>query len=50
MSGEPYLHASKSKIISHGKSKREANISTDTKTNWKVKIFCPYVDDSLGFL
>lgn len=44
MVGEPYLHASKN---CPGKKikKKELNISTDKKSNWKVKIFCSYIDE-----
>ena len=50
MSGEPYLHASKIVETANRKKKREVNISTDLKTNWRVKIFCPYIDENQGFL
>lgn len=26
------------------------NVSTDKKTNWKIKIFCEYIDERRGFL
>ena len=26
------------------------NVSTDKKTNWKIKIFCEYIDEKKGFL
>lgn len=50
--GEPYLHASLKSEKKPGKKyeKKEMNVSTDKKSNWKVKIFCSYIDDRQGFL
>lgn len=52
MVGEPYLHASaKTEKKAHKKhGKKELNVSTDKKTNWKIKIFCPYINERDGFL
>ena len=45
--GEPYLHASLKSEKKPGKKyeKKEMNVSTDKKSNWKVKIFCSYIED-----
>ncbi|EGR27925.1 MIR domain protein [Ichthyophthirius multifiliis] len=50
-SGTPYLHASK-KTVQNGKKKqkREVNISTNKKTQWKIKVFCEYNDERQGLL
>lgn len=59
MVGEPYVHASKSQPSPSGTrddedykiyEKKEMNVSTDKKTNWKIKIFCEYIDERRGFL
>lgn len=57
MVGEPYVHASKSVTKKKKKAdgekefeKKEMNVSTDKKSNWKLKIFCEYIDEKKGFL
>lgn len=59
MIGEPYVHAS-NKVVPKKVTKpdgtvfeykkREMNVSTDKKSNWKLKIFCEYIDEKKGFL
>ncbi|EAR92909.2 zinc finger, C2H2 type family protein (macronuclear) [Tetrahymena thermophila SB210] len=51
--GDPYLHASKDIGESQDQNKpkkKEMNVSTDKKSQWKIRIFCDYNDERNGML